>query len=213
MSWVDINYDIERWVEIPASDEWAESPWDSEKDWGKSAAHVLLAMNDIPENRREVRRLSKLLIAHRQAFKDAALGQDHYLYFADTEESPLALHLWFGPAEGERAATLRQHVRAGSPDTMRTPQVTDFHTEYLGTGLRSLNHVLLEDQTISANLWYALRDDEHAVDVIAFASTGDLGRLVAAEPDFDEFVRGVRVFADDEGGWAAEEGIGSESAD
>ncbi|MEV6317384.1 hypothetical protein [Streptomyces sp. NPDC051776] len=213
MSWVDIDYDLQRWVEIPATDEWNETPWDDEKDWSRSAAHVLLAMNEIAESRREVRRVAKVLVGCREVYRNSALGESHYLYFDSVAQSPIAIHLWFGPAEGERTATLRQHVRADNSDTMRIPQVTDFPTEHYGVGLRSLNHVLLEDQSIAANLWYALRDDEKGVDIIAFASTGELGRLVAAEPDFDEFVRGIRVFADDEGGWAEAQGVGSDSAD
>lgn len=197
MSWVYVTYDDKLWVPIPVGDNWMETEWGSEKDWGRSAAHVLMAFNDMPEERRALRRLSKTLIAYRQTLTESGLGREYYLYFSDLREAPLSLTLWYGSAEGELEATLRKHAHADSQETMRDPQVEEFVSENLGKGLRALNHVLLEDNSIAVNLWYALRDEKHGVDVIAFASTGDLGRLVAAEADFDDFVRSI-VVADEE---------------
>ncbi|MET8011472.1 hypothetical protein ABZU86_10310 [Streptomyces sp. NPDC005271] len=196
-SWVIVDFDYEYWVELPADEDWRNTSWGSEKEWGKSAAEVLLEFKDIPGNRKLLRRLEKELIGYRRAFEEHAPGREHYLYFRDLESDPLSMHLWYGPAEDEREVALRRNARADSTDTMFPPQVEEVASEALGTGLRSLNHVLLEDQTVAANLWYAFRDDKREVDLIALASSGNLGPFAAAMSDFDEFVQSISLY--DEG--------------
>lgn len=197
MSWVHIDYDYKHWVNLPVGDDWEDTPWDDEKDWAESKAIVLLSFNDLPDKRRDVKRLSKLMTANRGAFAEANLARENYLYFFEPGAEPLSFHLWYGPAEGDRDATLRKHARAESTDAMLPPQVEEFTTTALGAGLHSRTHVQLDDQSVSLNLWYAFRSEEHGVDLIAFASSGDLGRLSAAEPDFNDFVRGIVLIDDD----------------
>ncbi|MBT2392810.1 hypothetical protein J7E87_26090 [Streptomyces sp. ISL-1] len=197
MSWVHVDYENRNWVALPTDEQWDDTPWDDEKDWSVSEAVVLLAYNDLPDKRRDVKRLAKLLISHRQVFAESRLARENYLYFSDPSEPPLSIHLWYGPAEGEREVALRKHARVESPDAMLPSQVEEFTTKSLGTGLHSRTHVLLDDQTVAMNLWYAFRSEEHGVDLIAFSSSGDLGRLSAAEPHFNEFVQGIALLGDD----------------
>lgn len=197
MSWIHVEYDYQHWVSLPIEDDWEDTPWDDERDWGASKALVLLSYNDLPDKRRDIKRLSKVMISHRQVFAESRLARENYLYFSEPGEAPLSIHLWYGSAEGEREAALRKHARVESPDAMLPPQVEEFTTESLGTGLHSRTHVLLDDQTVAMNLWYAFRSEKHGVDLIAFSSSGDLGRLSAAEPHFNEFVHGIALLDDD----------------
>ncbi|MBT2399768.1 hypothetical protein [Streptomyces sp. ISL-100] len=196
VSWVHVDYDNRHWVPLPRG-AWDERPWRDERDWAEGEAVTLLFYHGIPQKRKEIKRLSKLLAAHRQVFEEMNTYRETYLYFAHPSEGPLALVLWYGPAEGEREATLRKYARVESPDAMLPPQVEKFSTEGLGTGLHSRNHVQLDDQSVAMNLWYAFRSEKHGVDLIAFASSGDLGEISAAEPAINEFVQRIRLIDDE----------------
>ncbi|MEV8309929.1 hypothetical protein AB0P36_21890 [Streptomyces flavidovirens] len=195
MSWVHVDFDNRHWVPLPRG-AWDDRPWDDEEDWAESEAVVLMAYHGLPEKRKEVKRLSKLLASYRQVFEEMNISRESYLYFTDPAAEPLSIHLWYGPAEGEREAALRTYARVESPDAILPPQVEEFTTESLGAGLHSRTHVQLEDQSVAMNLWYAFRSEDHGVDLIA-SSSGDLGKLSAAEPDFNEFVEGIRLLDDE----------------
>ncbi|MFZ3472149.1 hypothetical protein ACODT3_15645 [Streptomyces sp. 4.24] len=196
MSWVHVDFDDLYWVPLPWG-AWDERPWDDEKDWAESKAVVLLTYHDLPLKRKELKRLSTLLVGRRQVFEEMNTSRESYLYFAHPTEEPLDIHLWYGPAEGDRDVALRKYARVESPDAMLPPQVEEFTTEALGTGLHSRTHVQLDDNSVAMNLWYAFRDEKRGVDVIAFASSDDLGRLSLAEPAFDAFVRSIRLVDDE----------------
>ncbi|MFJ5288432.1 hypothetical protein [Streptomyces sp. NPDC088348] len=195
MSWLITDEEYEYWVELPADITWGEDTvWDSEKEWAKHAAKSLLFFNDIPAKRNEMKRLTRLLIGARQVYEEAAIGTEHFLYFSNPKETePLSLHLATWPAEGERASTLRKLARADSTEVIIPPQTDVFETEHLGSGLRSRNHTMLPDQSVSINLWYAFRDDQRNMDVVVLVSSDELGHLAAAEAHIDEFVRGIKL--------------------
>lgn len=119
------------------------------------------------------------------------------------KQRPFRVTMSHYPAEGDKRGTLQRLVRAEDPELLRPPQVDTFHAGHLGEGLKALGHVELEHNDIVANLWYAFRDEHHAVDVVVFASTGDLVRLGRLMPDIDALVHGIKVRADDEDGWWA----------
>ncbi|MEV6791180.1 hypothetical protein AB0M87_04080 [Streptomyces sp. NPDC051320] len=193
MSWLSTDEEFEYWVELPSNISWENTSWGSEKEWAKFAAETLLFFNNLPKKRSEVKRLSKILIGARQVYEETAIGTEHFLYFSSPQEDlRLSLHISYWPAEGERSSTLRRLARADSPDVVIPPQTEVVETEHLGSGLRSRNHVMLPDETVSINLWYAFRDDQRNLDLVILVSSEHLGRLAAAEPHIDEFVRGVK---------------------
>ncbi|MET9529477.1 hypothetical protein ABZY02_02735 [Streptomyces sp. NPDC006649] len=197
MSRLDTDEDYDHWIDLPVYDGWQDF-WGSEKKWAKFTAENFLQINDLPSGRGEIKRLAKILIENRRACEASSLGNEHFLYFADPEQPPIALHIPYGPSEGEREATLRQLAHADSTEVITSPQVEVFETRAFGAGLRSRNHVMLDDQSIVVNLWYGFRDEAHGMDLIVFVSTGDLGRLAAAEPHIDEFVRSIKFVDEDE---------------
>ncbi|WP_432093760.1 hypothetical protein [Streptomyces sp. bgisy100] len=196
MSWIHVDYNIEYWVEIPMESDWGETPWRSEKAWGRSAATALREYRGLPDSKKEAKNLAKALVAHRQALTESNLAREYYLHFSDPEARPLPVHLWYGPADGPREDALRKHARVESSDAMLPPQSVEFSNESFGRGLKTRTHVVLDDETVAMNLWYAFRNDEYGVDLIVSSSSGDIGRLADAEPRLDEFVQGIWILGD-----------------
>ncbi|MCZ4122059.1 hypothetical protein [Streptomyces sp. H39-S7] len=150
-----------------------------------------------------MRRLSKAIIRSYDAHAKRQLGMRTYLHMTDDARASFTVSLGYFPAEGDRTRALRRLCRAEDPELLRPPQLDTFHAGHLGEGLKALGHVVLDDNEIVANLWYAFRDETHALDVVVFASTGDLVRLHDVGPDIDALVHGIKVRADDEEGWWA----------
>lgn len=203
MSWVDVYYPLDVWVDITPQPSWPDAGWGSQLDWARSSAETILTLRGQPHRWLATRRLSSALIRSYDAYAKHQLGKCSYLHLGDLRQRPFRVTVSYGPAEGDRTRALRRLVRAEDPDLMRPPQVDTFHAGHLGEGLTALGHVELDDNEIVANLWYAFRDERHAVDVVVFASTGDLVRLGQITPDIDALVHGIKVRADDEEGWWA----------
>ncbi|MFJ5288435.1 hypothetical protein [Streptomyces sp. NPDC088348] len=193
LSFVFVEFDHQYWVDLPTYEDWPNSSWGSEESWSRETAELLLEFNDLRPKRREMKRLSNILIGHRRAFEATSVGMDHYLFFPEPHRPPISLHISYGPSEGDREDTLRKLAHADSTKVTSPPDTGAFETEHLGAGLRSRSHVELDDKSIATNLWYAFRNDQHKTDVVFFISTGDLGQLAAAEPYIDDFVRGASV--------------------
>lgn len=203
MSWVDVYYRQSTWVDITAIDSWSETPWDDVQDWARSEFNALMAMQQVSCSWLEARRRAKTLARFYAAYSKRRLGMETYLHVLDLSQEPIPVFLNYGPAEGDRTRALRRLTRADDPDLLRPPQLDTFHAGHLGEGLKALGHVVLDDGEIVANLWYAFRDETHQVDVVVFASTGDLVRLGEVVPDIEALVHGIKVRADDEEGWWA----------
>lgn len=199
MSWVYVDYATENWVHIPTEDGMIQEHWKNEKDWARSSAIVLREFNDLDRDRKEEKKIANRLIGLRQAYQELDMARDHYAYFANPAAKPLPLLLSYWTAEeGNRDEVLRRLARADATDLMKSPQVTEFAgNRTLGTGLRSRNYVKLEDESVTVNLWYAFRNEEHHVDLVAHTGSDDLGANEVAEAAFDELVRGVWLLDDE----------------
>ena len=76
---------------------------------------------------------------------------------------------------------------------MEPPVVTEFWTEHLGSGLKTIRHLRIpDDQALAVAVNYAWRSEELETDLRLFASCDDLGRLQRAIPDIEDFARAAR---------------------
>ncbi|MCZ4100837.1 hypothetical protein [Streptomyces sp. H39-C1] len=203
MSWVDIYYPLDSWVEITPRNSWVDTEWGSQTNWSRSSAETVLALRGQPHRWLANRRLAKYLSHAYDVYAKRPMGERSYLFLGDLKQQALHVSVAYGPAEGDKRGALQRLVRAEDPELLHPPQVDTFHAGHLGEGLKALGHVELDGNEIVANLWYAFRDEHHAVDVVVFASTGDLVRLGQVMPDIDALVHGIKVRADDEDGWWA----------
>ncbi|MDJ0342754.1 hypothetical protein QMK19_23430 [Streptomyces sp. H10-C2] len=200
---MDIYYPLDQWVDITPRLSWVDTEWGSQATWARSTADTMLALRGQPHRWLTIRRLAKALTLAYDGYSKHPIGERSYLLFGALNREPFHISVAYAPAEGARMAALRRLTRSDDPELMRPPQVDEFHAGHLGPGLRALGHVVLDDNAIVANLWYAFRDETHQVDVVVFASTGDLVRLNHITPDIDALVHGIKVRADDEEGWWA----------
>lgn len=203
MSWVDIYYPLDLWADITPRITWSDTAWGNQREWACSTAETVLTVRKQPHRWLATRRLAKTLIRAYDVYAQHGLGMRTYVHLGDLSEAPFPVEVSYCSAEGDRRGALRRLVRAEDPELLRPPQVDTFHAGHLGEGLKALGHVELDDNDIVANLWYAFRDEHHSVDVVVFASTGDLVRLGQVMPDIDALVHGIKVRADDEDGWWA----------
>ncbi|QNA75033.1 hypothetical protein C8250_026860 [Streptomyces sp. So13.3] len=203
MSWVDTYYPLDRWADITPPATWSDSSWGTRDMWARSTAETVLLLRGQPHSWLANRRLAKRLLRAYDVYAKQPLGKHTYIHLGNLRQQPLPVTVSYGPAEGDKRGALQRLVRAEDPELLRPPQVDTFHAGHLGEGLKALGHVELDGNEIVANLWYAFRDEHHAVDVVVFASTGDLVRLGQVMPDIDALVHGIKVRADDEDGWWA----------
>lgn len=214
MSWVDVFYPPTVWVDITPPLSWADT-WGSQDEWARASAHIVLALRGEHHGWLTLRRLARSLERVYDVYSARQLGDLSYLYLGNLRDLTFRVSVSHFPAEGDREVTLRRLVRADDPELMRPPHVEVFEAAHLGVGLKALGHVVLDDDSIAANLWYAFRDETHQVDVVVLASTEDLVRLARITPDIEALVHGITVRADDEPGWwagiAEEAGIADEA--
>ncbi|MDF9815323.1 hypothetical protein [Streptomyces sp. SPB162] len=203
MSWVDTYYSLDLWADITPSVVSPETSWGTRDMWARSTAETVLVLRGQPHRWLANRRLAKRLLRTYDVYARQPLGKHTYIHLGNLRQQYLPVTVSYGPAEGDRRGALRRLCRADDPELLRPPQLDTFHAGHLGEGLKALGHVVLDDNEIVANLWYAFRDETHQLDVVVFASTGDLVRLNQIGPDIDALVHGIKVRADDEEGWWA----------
>lgn len=94
---------------------------------------------------------------------------------------------------GPRDQQLRALSGAAEPDVIRPPEVTEYTTNALGTGFRTLRHVRADSGAVCGILGFAFRSEEFETDVQVTTGTPDLRQLHKATRDIEDFVHGIRV--------------------
>jgi hypothetical protein len=128
---------------------------------------------------------------HEVAYAHLPMHQG-FLHLPDISLPPLLVSFGVWEAAGERTAQLRAFVHADDPAAIEPPDVTEFETKALGTGLKSLSYTRT-NETLTAHLDYAWRSEEHATALRMFTACPDLGRLQRALPDMEQLARGVSI--------------------
>lgn len=115
-----------------------------------------------------------------------------FIHLPDIRLPPLLVAFGIWKAVGEPTAQLRALVHADEPEAIEPPEVAEFDTQRLGSGLKSMSYSR-ENETVSGHLDYAWRSEEHATALRMFTASPDLGRLQRAVPDIEQLARGVTV--------------------
>lgn len=194
MSWVDVDYDVEKWLWMPTS--WGEGrEFPDHRDWARTYAEAAWTLADVePGDEDEVNNLALTLAVLAEEIPGRFPDQEVYLYLPDPRRMPLPLYVQLIPSEGARDARLREIVRADDDEAVEKPIVDLFATEHLGEGMRSLRYFIEPDEgALACSLNYAWRLQEHPYDLRLWTSTGDLGRLSVSLDDFDGLARSIRV--------------------
>ncbi|HUN36926.1 MAG TPA: hypothetical protein VMU95_33425 [Trebonia sp.] len=178
------------WIWIPCPPDFHEGV--DLSSWAAHHAHEWWANSGQEHGEPQVRLLATMLAEmHDYAYANLPMHQG-VIHLPETGLAPLLVSFGFWAATGERTAQLRALVHADDPDAIRPPEVSEFATERLGPGLKSLVYTRT-DVTLSAHLCYAWRSEELGTAVRMFTACPDLGRLHRALPDIEQLARFVTI--------------------
>jgi hypothetical protein len=136
----------------------------------------------------EVQLLAMILAGmHDYAYANLEMHQG-LIHLPEIGLAPLLVSFAFWEAAGDRTDQLRALVHADDPAAIQPPEVTEFTTQRLGAGLKSLIYTRT-DVTLSGHLNYAWRSEELGTAVRMFTACPDLGRLHRALPDIEQVAR------------------------
>lgn len=198
--YANVAYDPTVWIAIPTY--WGPETWPSPTDWaGEVAAEWWTGLEPGPQS---IPRLEAILTHYGERHGGTDPDQEFeivtYLHLPHPGMHPLLLRLWVDDTPG---VTVEWAAQAEEEGAVEPPVVEKFATEHLGTGLRVLQyHAFTPDedqdgggdppaQGLYAALRYAFAVPGHEAVVTVFALDPDLGRLLQAKDDIDEFVRGI----------------------
>jgi hypothetical protein len=168
------GFDRDSWASLYARQWW----WQSGREHGQLEVELLA---------------STLADIHDYAYEHLPMHRG-FIHFPDITVPPLLVSFGIWEATGDPTAQLRALVHADEPEAIEPPDVTEFATEGLGPGLKSLSYTRT-DETITAHLDYAWRSQEHATALRMFTACPDLGRLQRAVPDMEQLARGVAIIS------------------
>ncbi len=192
--WISVEYAQWLWIPCPPifpegfdRDSWA-SLYAQEWWWKSGREH----------GQPEVEFLARTLAdIHDYAYEHLPMHRG-FIHFPEITVPPLLVSFGIWEAAGDPTAQLRALVHADEPEAIEPPDVTEFATERLGPGLKSLSYTRT-DETITAHLDYAWRSQEHASAIRMFTACPDLGRLQRAVPDMEQLARGVEIISAERG--------------
>jgi hypothetical protein len=187
--WIEVN--INRAVWVPCPPVFPEGM--TKETWAAMCAEAW--WENAPESPRpeDVISLDYTLSTVYDTLYEDFTCQLAWLHLPDPRIMPLPLRVGIWAARGPRQAAFRVLTNADDPRAMKQPVVTEFDTEDLGTGMKTMRYVRLGDGGICGAVNYAWRSDRYETDVRLFAASDDLGRLERAIPDIENFARGMRI--------------------
>lgn len=193
----NVAYDPGTWLELP--NYWGPEGWASPVDWAAEAARYLwLDLKPEPES---VARTETILTQFAENYggsdPDIPFEVVGYLHLPHPAMLPLYLRVWVDDSPG---LTVAEAAQADDPNAVEPPVVEEFQTEHLGAGLRVLLYHSFELEAdggparpdgLYASVRYAFAVPGHDEVLTVFALDPDLGRLIQAQEDIDEFVRQI----------------------
>ncbi|MDJ0464402.1 hypothetical protein [Streptomyces sp. H27-C3] len=208
MSWLDIDYDSDLWLEIPIQwtdvneDDAAEPPAPGDQtpaEWAVEIARDCWDDSEVDPGEAGVAFLAETLQACVEKYPGAFPGYEIVLHLPDPRAMPLPVYVTDFPAVGDRDTELRRLTMADDKEAVETPIVETFTTEDLGEGLRVLRYSTMPGSTeLLVGLRYAWRDKEFDRDLVMVTASPAPGRVLSALDDIDELARSLRLRADDD---------------
>jgi hypothetical protein len=187
--WVEVDCNRSIWIPFPMilPKGWTKATWAATfAEWSWSASGE-------PHSQADLYRLAQQLsFLYDGMFEDSSCMLA-WLHLSSPRLLPLPLRAGIWATRGERTERLRALTNADDPAAVEPPVVTEFWTEHLGSGLKTIRHLRIpDDQALAVAVNYAWRSEELETDLRLFASCDDLGRLQRAIPDIEDFARAAR---------------------
>lgn len=206
MSWLDIDYDPDVWVEIPiqwtlaAGDEWAESHQETPEEWAREIAGYCWEESDEEDfTAGEVELLAQTLLECVRRYPGMYPGFQVLLHLPNPKVTPLPVWIGHLPAEGDEQQSLRELALADGADAVEPPVADEVRTEALGTGLRVLRYSTVPGSNeLVVGLRYAWRSDEHQRDVLVITGSPAPGQVMSAGDAIAELIHEIRLRHDHE---------------
>ena len=189
---LDIEYDPNRWLELPPR--WDTTEWPDISVWARHCAHLLWHADGREPGESGIHFLADTLRRFAETLAPEFFDTRVLLLMWEPTSMPLQLFTMVKPAQGPREETLRLLLGADDPDAVEPPVVEPFSTALLGEGLRSFRYLRQEDAPeVVAALRYAWREEEVGADVVLWTATDDTAQIIRAAPDIEELAHQVSV--------------------
>jgi hypothetical protein len=186
---------------IPLIPDFTGTPWADRAGYARQAAEwVWLAIGsqqpqDAASREQHVERLTTVILDAYESLSGKVLAHQTFLYIPGPEAPPLPALLGIWKSAGARDERLRYLAGADGHDAIQPPDVEEFSTEHLGSGLRvfSVSKPDEDSAELMGTLAYAFRSEAYQTDIQLRAPSYDLGLLQACADDVDEFARCIFV--------------------
>ena len=186
--WIEVDFNKAIWVPCPP----VFLPGVDQEKWAAGYARACWAASGLKHGKRQITALARSFShIHQSAYSTLACHMA-LIHVRDPRTIPLLVCFGVWPAEPDRQAQIRLLARADADGAMEPPTVTEFPTENLGDGLKSMSYVQ-DKGTVTALLSYAWRSEEFETAVRLFTGCPDPGRLQGAIDDLDDLARAVKV--------------------
>ncbi|MFI9153650.1 hypothetical protein [Streptomyces sp. NPDC053367] len=173
MSWLDIAYDVDIWLEIPprwtigAVEPWEDDDTRTPQEWATETAELWWDESDEDPGDGGVELLADTLMACVERYPKMFPGFEVLLHLPSPSSLPLPVFVSHFPSESEKDCELRRVTLADGEGAIEKPIVEEFATDSLGKGLRVLRYsVDDESNTVISSLRYAWRSEEHGEYVV-----------------------------------------------
>ena len=186
--WMAVQYAQDVWIPCPPvfPDGFDRS------SWAYLYAETWWQLSGRPHRSQEVKSLARTLTEmHEYAYAHLEM-HNGLIHLPNLGVVPLLVSFGIWEAVGDRATQLRVLARADDPDAMEPPQVDEFSTQQLGSGLK-VQAYTRRGGTVTGHLSYAWRSEEHATALRMFTGCPDLGRLQRAVADIEQLALDVTI--------------------
>jgi hypothetical protein len=206
VSWLDIDYDPDLWVEIPsqwtisAGEEWFGSDDRTTEEWAAEIAQYCWdESREKNYTASEIQLLAQTLIECVQRYPKMHPGSEVLLYLPNPKMVPLPVWITHVPAEGDMEQVLRELTLADDSEAVELPVAEKVSAEVLGEGLRVLRYNTLDDSNeLVVGLRYAWRSEEHGRDVVLITGSPAPGQVMSAVDAIAELTHVIRLCHDDD---------------
>lgn len=185
--WIDVRANRKIWIPCPA----AFPKGMSKESWARICARVWWERRD-PRPEDLLVSEQTFLAIYGTLYTDLSC-QLAWLHLPDPRMMPLPLRAGIWESRGYAEDQLRLLTNADDHTAIDPPKVSEFYTEDLGTGIKTMRYLRLDDSAIMGAVNYAWRSERFNTDVRLFAASDDLGRLEEAIGDIEDFARSMQI--------------------
>ncbi|MCZ4508855.1 hypothetical protein O3Q52_11695 [Streptomyces sp. ActVer] len=201
MSWLEIDYDEDFWLEVPLR--WtigAVEPWEEDEDsrtpreWATETAELWWDEWDEDPGEGGIEVLADTLVGCVERYPKMFPGFEVLLYLPAPDSIPLPVFVSDFQSTGKEEPELRRVTLADDEKAIEKPIVEDFTTEFLGTGLRVLRYSVEDEKNVVlSSLRYAWRNEEHGRDVVVITASPAPAQILSALDDIDDLAHSIAL--------------------